>query len=125
MKAKVPNNVDEYIASFPDDVQAPLRAIRATIRKAAPAAEECISYRIPTFTLDGRLVYFAAFKNHIGFYPRASAIAHFHDELAPYKRAKGSVQFAFGKPMPLGLIARVVKFRVKQNRAAATAKAKS
>lgn len=89
--------------------------MRLTIKKAAPQAKEKISYGIPAFTLNGMLVWFAAFKNHIGFYPRTSAIVAFKKELSAYKRAKGSVQFPFDQPLPLPLISRMVKFRVKEN----------
>ena len=100
---------------FPKDVQLRLQKLRLTIKKAAPQAKEKISYGIPAFTLNGMLVWFAAFKNHIGFYPRTSAIAAFKKELSVYKGAKGSVQFPFDKPLPLTLISRMVKFRVKEN----------
>jgi uncharacterized protein YdhG (YjbR/CyaY superfamily) len=111
-----PKSVDEYIAGFPRDVQAILRQVRATIKKAAPDAEEAIKYRVPTFVLNGNLVHFAAFKNHVGFYPTPSGIKEFKDELAPYESAKGSVQFPFDEPMPLKLIERIVKFRVREIR---------
>ncbi len=110
------NNIDEYILQFPNDVQVLLEKVRATIKKAAPDAEEKISYQIPTFTLNGNLVHFAAFKHHIGFYPGAAGIKEFEDALSSYKSAKGSVQFPLDKPMPLGLITKIVKFRVKQAR---------
>jgi len=89
--------------------------MRLTIQKAAPKAAETISYSIPAFRLEGILVWFAAFKNHIGFYPRTDAIRVFKKELSPYKVAKGSVQFPFDRPLPLALVSRIVKFRVKQN----------
>ncbi len=108
-------DVDKYIAGFPKDVQEILQKIRVTIRKAAPDAAETISYRMPTFTLTGNLVHFAAFKNHIGFYPTPSGIEKFKDELSVYKGAKGSVQFPLDHPIPYGLISRIVKFRVKEN----------
>jgi uncharacterized protein YdhG (YjbR/CyaY superfamily) len=111
-----PKTVDEYIAGFPRDVQTILKQVRATIRKAAPDAEEAIKYRVPTFVLNGNLVHFAAFKNHVGFYPTPSGIKEFKDELSPYESAKGSVQFPLDKPMPLKLIERIVKFRVKEVR---------
>ena len=117
-----PKNMDEYIAGFPQDVQAILEKIRATIRKAAPGAEETISYQMPTFKLKGNLVHFAAFKKHIGFYPTSSGIEKFKHELAAYKSAKGSVQFPFDRPIPYGLIGKMVKFRVKENLAKAKAK---
>ena len=118
-----PKDIDEYIARFPPEVQEILGKIREAITKAAPAAEEKISYQIPAFTLKGNLVYFAAFKKHIGFYPRTTAIAKFKKELSAYKGAKGSVQFPLDKPMPLGLISKIVKFRVKENLEQAAAKA--
>ena len=107
--------MDEYIAGFPQDVQAILEKIRATISKAAPGAEETINYGIPTFALKGNLVHFAAYKKHIGFYPTPSGIEKFKDELSVYEGAKGSVQFPLDKPMPLGLIRKIVKFRVAEN----------
>jgi uncharacterized protein YdhG (YjbR/CyaY superfamily) len=119
-----PKTIDDYVARFPDDVQEILEKIRTTIRKAAPAAEETINYQIPTFTLHGNLVHFAAFENHIGFYPTPSGINEFKSELSAYKGAKGSVQFPLDKPMPLSLITKIVKFRVKENMAKAEAKGK-
>jgi uncharacterized protein YdhG (YjbR/CyaY superfamily) len=119
-----PTNIDEYIAGFPEDVRALLEKVRATIKKAAPDAEEKISYQMPTFTLHGNLVHFAAFKKHIGFYPAPSGIEAFRDELSAYEGAKGSVQFPLDKPIPYNLITKIVKFRVKENLAKAAAKAK-
>lgn len=110
-----PLNVDEYIAEFPKDTQKLLEEIRTVIKKAAPEAEETISYAMPTFKLHGNLVHFAAYKNHIGFYPAPNGIDEFKKELSVYKGAKGSVQFPLNKPMPLDLISRIVKFRVKEN----------
>ncbi|HMI67835.1 MAG TPA: DUF1801 domain-containing protein [Cyclobacteriaceae bacterium] len=107
--------IDDYIAGFPKDVQVILEDLRATIRKATPEAEETINYQIPTFTLNGNLVHFAAYKNHIGFYPTPSGIAAFKKELSAYEGAKGSVQFPIDKPLPLRLITKIVKFRVKEN----------
>lgn len=107
--------IDEYIAGFPPEVQAILEKVRTTIRKAAPRAEETISYQIPTFTLKGNLVHFAAFKKHIGFYPTSTGIETFKDELSVYEGAKGSVKFPLDKPIPFGLISRIVKFRVREN----------
>ncbi len=126
MKAKqtAPKNIDEYIAGFPPEVQAILQKIRQTIRKAAPDAEETISYQMPTFTLKGNLVYFAAFKEHIGFYPVPTGIEKFTKELSVYKQGKGSVQFPLDQPIPYGLISKIVKFRVKENLARAAAKGK-
>lgn len=108
-------NIDQYIAAFPDEVQKRLQQMRDTIRKAAPKAEETISYAIPTFKLNGNLVHFAAFKNHIGFYPGPSGIEAFKEELSVYNGAKGSVQFPMDKPLPLSLVSKVVKFRVEEN----------
>ena len=121
---RMPRNIDEYVADFPAGVREDLEAIRATIRKAAPDAEETISYQMPAFILEGNLVYFAAFKKHIGFYPRTTAIRKFKKELAAYEGAKGSVRFPLDKPIPIGLITRIVKFRVKENLDRAKAKAK-
>lgn len=124
MKTNEAKDIDAYIASFPEDVRAILEKVRATIRKAAPGAEETISYQIPTFTLNGNLVHFAAFKNHIGFYPGPTGIEAFKDELSAYKGAKGSVRFPLDKPIPLALISKIVKFRVKESLEAAKAKGK-
>jgi len=107
--------IDEYISMFPDEVQTILNQVRQTIRGAAPEAGETINYQMPTFTLNGNLVHFAAFKTHIGFYPTPTGIEAFKEELAPYKGAKGSVQFPIDQPMPLSLIRRIVKYRVKEN----------
>jgi uncharacterized protein YdhG (YjbR/CyaY superfamily) len=108
-------NIDEYIAAFPKDIQKKLKEIRMTIKKAAPQAEEKISYAIPTFALHGNLVHFAAFKNHIGFYPAPRAIDAFKKELLGYEGGKGTIQFPLDKPLPLPLITKIVKFRVKEN----------
>ena len=108
-------DIDEYISNFPNNVREILEKIRITIRKAAPRAEEKIGYGIPTFTLKGNLVHFAAFKKHIGFYPTPSGIEQFKQELSVYKSAKGSVQFPLDKPIPFGLISKIVKFRVQEN----------
>ena len=107
--------IDEYISMFPDDVRTILNQVRQTIREAAPEAQETINYQMPTFTLNGNLVYFAGFKNHIGFYPTPTGIEAFKDELSAYKGAKGSVQFPLDQPMPLSLIRRIVEYRVKEN----------
>jgi len=114
-KAGPASNIDEYVAGFPKEVQAILEKLRATIRKAAPEANETINYAIPTFTLEGNLVHFAAFKNHIGFYPAPSGIAAFKKELSGYEGARGSVQFPMDTPLPLSLVTKIVKFRVKEN----------
>jgi len=108
--------VSEYIQSFPKDVQSLLEKMRQTIQKAAPGAVEAISYQMPTFKLNGKnLVHFAAFKSHIGFYPIPSGIEAFKKELVPYKQGKGSAQFPFDKPIPYGLVKKIVAFRVKEN----------
>jgi uncharacterized protein YdhG (YjbR/CyaY superfamily) len=107
--------IDEYIKTFPKDVQGILEKMRQTIRKSAPEATEAISYQMPTFKLNGNLVHFAAFKNHIGFYPTPSGIEAFKKELSGYKWAKGSVQFPIDKAFPFDLVEKIVKFRVKEN----------
>ena len=109
------STIDEYIATFPADIQKKLEDMRATIKAAAPQATEKISYQMPTFFLNGNLVHFAAFKGHIGFYPAPRGIEQFKDELANYKGAKGSVQFPLNKPLPLELVSRIVKFRAEEN----------
>ena len=109
-----PDNIDDYIAGFPPDVQAHLKQIRAKIKEVAPDAQEVIKYGIPTYVLGENLVHFAAFKSHIGFYPTPSGIEAFRDELGTYKGAKGSVQFPIDRPMPLNLIERIVKFRLEE-----------
>ena len=107
--------IDEYIQTFPEEVQSILEKMRQTIRRAAPEAEEAISYQIPAFKLNGNLVWFAAFKNHIGFYPVITGIQAFKKELSPYKGAKGSVQFPMEKPIPYDLVKKIVMFRRKEN----------
>lgn len=109
------NSIDEYIATFPKDIQKILQELRAAIKAAAPDSEEKISYQMPTFFLNGNLVHFAAFKKHIGFYPTPSGIEAFQKELSVYDGAKGSVQFPIDEPMPLKLISRIVKFRAAEN----------
>ena len=116
------NSIDEYIGTFPQEIQILLEQVRVTIKQAAPEAEEAIKYAMPTFVLNGNLVHFAAFKNHIGFYPVPSGIEAFKKELSVYKGAKGSVQFPLDKPMPLKLISEIVKFRVNENLLKAKAK---
>ncbi|MBE0539058.1 MAG: DUF1801 domain-containing protein [Ignavibacterium sp.] len=108
-------SVDEYIKTFPADIQKILKQVSQTIKKAAPEAEETINYQIPTFKLNGNLVHFAAFKNHIGFYPAPSGLKAFQKELSDYKSSKGPVQFPIDKPIPLALIIKIVKYRVKEN----------
>jgi uncharacterized protein YdhG (YjbR/CyaY superfamily) len=109
------NSIDEYIATFPEDVQKKLEELRATIKACAPDAEEKISYQMPTFALKGNLVHFAAYKNHIGFYPTPSGIQAFKQELSIYEGAKGTVRFPIEAPLPLELIGKIVKFRVAEN----------
>ena len=116
--------IDDYIADFPPDVQAILKKLRATIRKAAPDAEEAMKYRLPTFVLHGNLVHFGAFKKHIGFYATPTGNEKFRKELAVYEGAKGSVQFPLDKPIPYDLVSRMVKFRVKENLEKSAAKRK-
>jgi uncharacterized protein YdhG (YjbR/CyaY superfamily) len=109
-------NVDEYIKSFPEETQEVLKKIRATIKQAAPGAEEGIGYGMPAYKTNGRpLVYFAGFRTHIGFYATPSGHSEFSGELSIYKQGKGSVQFPLDKPLPLDLIARITKFRVREN----------
>jgi uncharacterized protein YdhG (YjbR/CyaY superfamily) len=120
--SKSPKSIDTYIAGFPQEVQMLLKQVRATIKKAAPGATEAIKYRLATFVLNENLVHFGAFRNHIGFYPTASGIEAFKDKLAPYRSSKGAVQFPIDKPMPLSLIAGIVKFRVKEVRTKFAAK---
>lgn len=115
-------SIDEYIAAFPDDVQAILQSLRATIRAVAPEAEERISYQIPTFMLHGYLVHFAAYKEHIGFYPTSSGVQAFAHELADYEGTKGTIRFPLSRPLPMDLIRRIVAFRVAENLARAQAR---
>ena len=110
-----PKTINEYIAGFPTDVRVILEKLRATIRKAAPGAEEAIKYRLPTFVMSGNLVHFGAFKKHIGFYATPTGNKQFRKELSAYQGAKGSVQFPLDKPIPYGLVSKMVKFRVKEN----------
>jgi uncharacterized protein YdhG (YjbR/CyaY superfamily) len=108
-------DTDNYIAGFPVETKKLLEQIRAVIKTAAPQAEEVISYNMPAFRQNGMLVYFAGYKKHIGFYPGASGISAFKNELSQYKGAKGSVQFPLNKPMPLEIITEIVMFRVEEN----------
>jgi uncharacterized protein YdhG (YjbR/CyaY superfamily) len=112
---RIPVSIYEYIAAFPVAVQELLRLVRDTIRQAAPEAGEKISYRIPTFTLHGNLIHFAAFKNHIGLYPGSEAIEAFREELLDYRTAKGTIQFPLDRPIPVALIAKIVEYRVKES----------
>jgi uncharacterized protein YdhG (YjbR/CyaY superfamily) len=109
------STIDDYIASFPKEIQKILADLRKTIRSAAPEAEERISYQMPAFWQNGILVYFAAYENHIGFYPTARGILAFKKELARFECSKGTVRFAINKPLPLDLIRRIVKYRVGEN----------
>jgi len=124
IRAAAPANIDEYIASSASEVQPILKRIRRTIRMAAPAAEELISYRMPAFRLHGILVYFAAFQNHIGLYPPISGDARLEKALLPYAGPKGNLKFPFDRPIPYALIKRVVLLRVNPASARATERKK-
>lgn len=124
MDKSVAKNIDEYIARYPADIQKLLQEVRKTIQAAAPQAEEAMAYGIPTFKLNGNLVHFGGFKQHIGFYPAPQGLEAFRKELSKYKGSKGAVQFPLDQPMPLALITRIVKYRVKQNQEKAKEKAK-
>jgi uncharacterized protein YdhG (YjbR/CyaY superfamily) len=115
MKGEQAKNIDEYITAFPAEVRELLQTIRATIQRAAPEATEDIKYAIPTFILNGNLVHFGGYKNHIGFYPAPMGIEAFKEETAQYEAGKGTLQFPIDKPMPLDLITKIVKFRVEKN----------
>jgi uncharacterized protein YdhG (YjbR/CyaY superfamily) len=117
-------DVDAYISGFSKDTQKLLKQVRATIKKAAPQVEEMISYGMPAYKLNGPLIYFAGYKNHIGLYPTPSAIVAFKKQISDYKWAKGSVQFPFDKPLPLELIKEITRFRVKENLQKAASKKK-
>ena len=120
-----PKNIDDYIAGFPDEVQMILEKVRTTIKKAAPRAEETISYQIPSFNLNGSyLIYFAAYKKHIGLYPAPRGHEKFKKELSAYEGGKGTLRFPLDQPIPFGLITRIVKFRAKENLERAKAKGK-
>ena len=108
-------NIDDYLSAFPQDTVVKLQQLREAIQKAAPAATEAISYAIPTFKQEGNLVHFAGYKNHIGFYPGSAGIEAFEKELSAYNLSKGTVQFPLDKPLPLSLVNKIVKYRVKQN----------
>lgn len=116
MKSTDFDTIDAYIESFPPNVQQILQQVRAAVRQAAPEAVERISYKMPAFWLDGNLVYFAAFRNHIGFYALPTGNAAFQKELSRYKTGKGSIQFPLDAPMPLPLIKKIVEYRVEENR---------
>ena len=119
-----PANIDEYISGFAPEVQAILERIRSTVHEAAPAAQETISYQIPAFTLNGVLVYFAAFKKHIGFYPPVRGDAGLQKQIAKYAGPKGNLQFPLDAPMPYALIEKIVKHRMRENMAKAPARKK-
>ncbi|MCX6081146.1 MAG: DUF1801 domain-containing protein [Chloroflexi bacterium] len=118
------NSIDEYISIFPGEVQTILSELRAVIKAAAPDAEEKISYQMPTFALQGNLVHFAAYKNHIGFYPTPSGIEPFKQELSVYEVSKGTIRFPIDKPLPFELISKIVKLRVVENLEKAAQKSK-
>lgn len=109
------NNIDEYISLFPENVQLILKELRQNIKEIAPESKEVISYQMPTFKLNGNLVHFAAYKNHIGFYPTPSAIVKFKEKLSLYETSKGTIKFSIHEPIPLDLIKEIVAFRVKEN----------
>jgi uncharacterized protein YdhG (YjbR/CyaY superfamily) len=116
MKKIVPGDFDDYRKRFPKDAQRALREVRLAVKKAAPRAQETISYNLPAFALDGKpVVWFGAFKAHIGFYPGAAAIAAFENDLSKYETARGSARFPLDRPLPLGLITRIVKFAVRRS----------
>jgi uncharacterized protein YdhG (YjbR/CyaY superfamily) len=114
-KKSQPTTIDEYIAQFPEDVQQILNKIRAVIKETAPDAVEKISYQMPAFYLNGGLAWFAAYKHHIGFYPRPSGIEEFKEELSAYKGNKGTIQFPLDKPIPYDLIRKIVRYRIAEN----------
>ena len=109
------NTIDEYISLFPKDVQTTLEKMRQAIKKSAPQAEETISYQVPTFKLNGNLVYFAAFKDHISFFPTSSGVAAFKKELSKYETSKGTIRFPLDQPIPYDLVRKILKFRVQEN----------
>lgn len=115
MNTEVWQNTDEYIASFPENISERLQSIRNTIRECAPEAEEKISYQMPAFFQNGVLVYFAAHKNHIGFYPASRGISMFQEELTHFKTSKGTIQFPHNQPIPFELIRRITEFRLNEN----------
>lgn len=115
MLKNIPTNIDSYIATFPKETQVKLKQIRTIIKKAAPKTEEVISYQMPAFKMHSVLVFFAGYKNHIGFYPCPSAIKAFQSEFEKYQWSKGAVQFPLDKPLPVGLITKMVKFRLKED----------
>lgn len=114
-RKKAPKNIDDYIGDFPRDVQRILTKLRSAIKKAAPLAKETISYRIPTFAFHGYLVHFAAFKDHVSLFPSSSPMKAFKRDLSVYKVSRGTIQFPLEKPLPLTLVGRIVKYRVREN----------
>jgi uncharacterized protein YdhG (YjbR/CyaY superfamily) len=114
-KKKQVNTIDEYIATFPKQIQDILQELRQTIRESAPQAQEAISYQIPTFKLNGNLVHFGAFKDHIGFFPTSSGVAAFRKELSKYEISRGTIRFPLDKPIPFDLVRKIVKYRVTEN----------
>jgi uncharacterized protein YdhG (YjbR/CyaY superfamily) len=124
MESNKAKTIDEYIANCPKEIQKKLKEMRATIKAAAPNATEKISYQIPTFYLKGNLVHFAALKNHIGFYPTPSGVQAFIKETAKYASTKGAIQFPLDEALPLKLVSKIVKFRVKENLKRAELKSK-
>jgi len=124
-RSKQIKTIDEYISMFPDNIQNILEGLRQTIRESAPEAEEAISYQMPTFKLNGNLVYFAAFNNHIGFFPTSSGKEAFKKELSRYKGGRGTIQFPIDEPIPLDLVRKIVKYRVKENLSKKGSKARS
>jgi uncharacterized protein YdhG (YjbR/CyaY superfamily) len=124
MKTEACQNIDDYIATFPENIRERLQLIRLTIRECAPEAEEKISYQMPAFFQNGILVYFAAHKNHIGFYPASMGISVFQEELSNWKTSKGTVQFPHNQDIPIDLIRRVTEFRLSENHAKASIKSK-
>jgi uncharacterized protein YdhG (YjbR/CyaY superfamily) len=115
MSMKQAANVDDYIAGFPQEIQILLNGLRAVVIKAAPMADESISYGMPGYKLHGPLVYFGGFKNHISLFPAGSILEEFEQKIVPYKTSKGTLQFPLNKPLPLQLIGQIVKYRVKEN----------
>lgn len=114
MNSPLAANIDEYIANFPPEIQVILQQVRKTVQNTVPEAKETIKYGMPTFTLGANLVYFGAFKKHLGFYPVPNHHPDFSADFAPYKQGRGSIQFPYAQPMPLDLIARIVHYRVAQ-----------
>ena len=115
MPRKKYKTVEEYFADFPKETQVKLEQIRQAVKEVAPEAQEAISYQMPSFKLDGNLVWYAAFKDHIGFFPRETGVAAFKDKLAGYHVSKGTIQFLIDKPIPIALIKEIVKYRIKEN----------